>query len=260
MRMETVLSVKRLSVRAKEKTIVENISFDIGEGEAVLLSGANGSGKSTILKAIVGESTIGKDISGSIVVKGFGDVLSLNAVDLSRYRASIIYVQQRDSYGTSEIGNTIRVRDIISQSNEAYSGKPLRYSEVNNLIDKWLPSLEGNKRIFDAKSKPVKFSGGEQRLLSVLSAIAPRTNAGLIIIDEPLNNLDFSNARHISNLLNSVVKSNPKAAILIITHCRIFPFIKREIKLTPEGIRPVIEPYTFFSCMGETDDQGFYTE
>ena len=123
--METVLSVKRLTVRTKEKTIIENISFDIGEGEAVLLSGTNGSGKSTILKAIVGESTVGKDISGSIVVKGFGDVLSLNAVNLSRYRASIIYVQQRDSYATSEIGNTIRVRDIISQSNEAYSGKPL---------------------------------------------------------------------------------------------------------------------------------------
>ena len=65
--------------------------------------------------------------------------------------------------------------------------------QVNDLIDEWIPRREDNSRVFDAKSKPAKFSGGEQRLLSVLSVLATRSKAELMLIDEPLNNLDFFN-------------------------------------------------------------------
>jgi ABC-type dipeptide/oligopeptide/nickel transport system ATPase subunit len=112
--------------------------------------------------------------------------------------------------------------------------------------------------VFDAKSKPAKFSGGEQRLLSVLSVIAMRPNTDLLIIDEPLNNLDFINARNISNLINKVIRNNPEMAVLMISHCRIFPFITREIQLTSEGIQEVPEPYSCHSCFGEPDNDGFY--
>lgn len=155
------------------------------------------------------------------------------------------------------MGN-VQVRDIISENGEAFTGKSLSFSEVNELIDEWIPRRSDNSRVFDAKSRPAKFSGGEQRLLSVLSVIASRYNSELIIIDEPLNNLDFVNARNISNLINRVLKRNPKAALLMISHCRIFPFITREIKLTPAGIEEVPEHYVCHSCFGIPDDEGFY--
>ena len=253
--MESVLSIKDLSIQIKNQSLMQDISFEIGQGEAVLLSGENGVGKSTILKSIMRLESESRTINGEIVVRGYGNILSLGTTELQRYRSKIAYVQQRDDY--AEMGN-IQVKDIISESGMPSSGKALSTSEVNDLIDEWIPRRHDNKRIFSAKSKPAKFSGGEQRLLSVLSVIATRPTAELLIIDEPLNNLDFVNARNISNLINKVIRSNPKAAVLMISHCRIFPFITREIKLTPKGIQEISNKYMCHSCFGEPDEDGFY--
>ena len=153
---------------------------------------------------------------------------------------------------------SVQVRDIISESGAAHNGRTMSYSEVNDLIDEWIPRRSDNRRVFDAKARPGRFSGGEQRLLSVLSVIATRPHAELLIIDEPLNNLDFVNARNISNLLNRIKRENPKMAILMISHCRIFPFITREIKLSANGVVECDTPYICHSCFGEPDEEGFY--
>ncbi|MBR0108130.1 MAG: hypothetical protein IJM07_03295, partial [Pyramidobacter sp.] len=107
-------------------------------------------------------------------------------------------------------------------------------------------------------SKPAKFSGGEQRLLSVLSVVATRPSAELMIVDEPLNNLDFVNARNISNVINKVLRDHPQTSLLMISHCRIFPFITREIKLTADGAQELPEHYVCHSCFGEPNEKGFY--
>ncbi len=253
--METILKVTDLSIHIEKKSLMESISFDISEGEVVLLSGANGIGKSTLLKSILRLETDGKDIKGKIEVRDFGNIFELSSSNLQKYRSSIAYVQQRDDY--AEMG-TVRVGDIISECEEAHTGEMLSFSEVNNLIDEWIPRKEDNSRVFDAKSKPARFSGGEQRLLSVLSVIATRPKADLLIIDEPLNNLDFVNARNISNMINKVLKENPKMGVLMISHCRIFPFITREIKLTTSGIIETTDNYTCHSCFGEPDREGYY--
>ena len=253
--MESILTVKNLTVQINNRPLINNVSFSIDEGEAVLLSGENGIGKSTLLKALLGLESAGKQISGSIFVHGIGDILTLKPEELQRYRASVAYVPQRDDY--SSMGN-VRVRDIINDSYMAFSGSAMSDSEINSLIDKWIPRKTDNSRVFDAKTKPAKFSGGEQRLLSVLSIISTRSKANLLIIDEPLNNLDFINARNISNVINCAMKENPRMGLLMISHCRIFPFITREIKLTPDGIQNVTDRYVCHSCFGDPDENGFF--
>lgn len=253
--MENILSIDDLSIQVGTRFLMDGISFNVGESEAVLLSGANGIGKSTLLKSILRLETEGKTIKGKIINRSFGDILELNSTEIQKYRSSIAYIQQRDDY--AEMGN-IQVRDIISESGEPHSGNTLSFSEVNDLIDEWIPRRDDNSRVFDAKSKPARFSGGEQRLLSVLSVIATRSRAELLIIDEPLNNLDFVNARNISNLINRVIKSNPNMGLLMISHCRIFPFITREIKLTPNGMQEITDRYTCHSCFGEPNEKGYY--
>ena len=253
--MDSILNINELSIQIKNRNLMRGVSFSVNEGEAVLLSGANGTGKSTLLKSILQLENEGKKVSGEIFVRDYGNILTLSNDEIQRFRSNVAYVQQRDDY--AEMGN-VQVRDIISESGEASTRKTLSYSEVNDLIDEWIPRKDDNSRVFDAKSKPAKFSGGEQRLLSVLSVIATRSNADLMIVDEPLNNLDFVNARNISNLINRVIRENSKMALLMISHCRIFPFITREIKLTPEGIQNISEPYKCHSCFGEHDENGFY--
>lgn len=253
--MDTILQVENLSIQIKDRNLIQNVSFDINAGEAVLLSGANGIGKSTILKSILRLETEGKNITGSIIHHDYGDILSIDKDKLQQYRSKVAYVQQKDEY--SEMGN-IQVRDIISESGEPVSKRSLSYAEVNDLIDEWIPRKSDNTRVFDAKSKPARFSGGEQRLLSVLSVIATRSNSDLIIIDEPLNNLDFVNARNISNVLNRVIRNNPQMGLLMISHCRIFPFITREIRIAKGEIVPDTDNYKCHSCFGEPDSNGYY--
>lgn len=253
--MESIISIKNLSIQVKHRTLMQNISFDVDSGDAILLSGENGIGKSSIFKCIMHLETEGKKINGEIVHHSFGNILALDDNELQRYRSSIAYIPQKDEY--SEMGR-IQVRDVISNSGEAHSGIYMSYSEVNDLIDEWLPRRGDNSRIFDAKSRPGKFSGGEQRLLQVFSVIATRSDSDLLIIDEPLNNLDFVNARHISNLINKVIRDNPQMGVLMISHCRIFPFITRELKLTSDGINEISEPYICHSCFGKPDEKGFY--
>ena len=253
--MENIMTVKDLTVQVNNSPLFKNVSFSIGEGEAVLLSGENGIGKSTLLKTLLGLEPAGKRISGSITVRGVGDILSLKPEELQRYRASVAYVPQRDDY--SSLGN-VCVRDIISDSRMAFSGEILSNAEVNGLIDEWIPRKGDDSRVFDAKAKPGKFSGGEQRLLSVLSIISTRSKADLLIIDEPLNNLDFINARNISNVINRAMKENPHMGLLMISHCRIFPFITREIKLNAEGIQEIKDRYICHSCFGDPDENGYY--
>ena len=253
--MESILTVNGLTIQRSNRQLVRNASFCIGEGEAVLLSGENGIGKSTLLKALLGLESAGKQISSSIIVRGIGNVLTLKPEELQHLRASVAYVPQRDDY--SSMGN-IRVRDIISDSRAAFSGESMSDADVNDLIDEWIPRKKDNSRVFDAKAKPAKFSGGEQRLLSVLSIIATRSKADLLIIDEPLNNLDFINARNISNVINRAIKENPHMGLLMISHCRIFPFITREIKLTPDGIQNVADRYACHSCFGNPDVNGYF--
>lgn len=253
--MEEILKVKNLSIQIKDRTLIQNISFAVKNGEAILLSGANGVGKSTLLKSILCLETDGKRISGEVVDHKFGNIFALNRTQIQQYRSTVAYIQQKDEY--AEMG-AVQVKDIISDSYEASTGKSLSFSEVNDLIDEWLPRRNDNSRVFDAKSRPSKFSGGEQRLLSVLSIVATRPKAELMVIDEPLNNLDFANARIISNLINKVIHENSKMGLLMISHCRIFPFITRELKLTNTGIFDISEHYVCHSCFGEPDQYGFY--
>ncbi len=255
MSLDSILTIDQLMIQYSDRVLIKDVSFDIKENEAVLLSGANGIGKSTLLKTILGLEPSGKRISGSIVVRGFGDILALSDVDIQRFRASIAYVQQKDDY--SEMGN-ITVRDVISDSSQSYSGKTLSFGEVDDLIDKWIPRKKDGRPVFNSKNKPKHFSGGEQRLLSVLSVLATRNHADLLIIDEPLNNLDFENARNISNVINRVIQENPHMGLLMISHCRIFPFITREIELTPEGIKHSMDHYVCHSCFGHPDVNGYF--
>ncbi len=252
--MNNILQIKDLSISIKKKDIVKNVSFNIEEGDSILLSGNNGVGKSSVLKAIMGLEVEGKTISGSIDYLNFGNLLTLDKNKLQSFRSEVAYVPQKDEY--SDMGS-VQVRDIISESANAYLGRSMSNSEVNDLIDEWIPR-NNKKRIFDAKSKPAKFSGGEQRLLSVLSIVATRSDTKLMIIDEPLNNLDFDNIRNISNIINKVVRDNHKMGLLMISHCRIFPFINREIKLTNDGVVELEGRYSCHSCFGETDEEGFY--
>ena len=258
--MEPILKVSNLNIVLSDGTnIVKNVSFEIKSGEVVAISGANGCGKSTILKAIMRVDEAHKNITGSISYLGGKNMLTMVKNELQAFRAEVAYVPQKDDYTC--YGKRMTVFDAMMDSAESYSTKQFSKNDIVQLFDRYeLRVYDENtgKPLFYEKSCPSKLSGGQQRMLSIISAVAVREDAKLFIIDEPLNNLDFKNARKVSNLITRIHKENPDAAILMVTHCRIFPAITRLITLEKGVIVPNTEEYYCHSCFGTANEDGFY--
>lgn len=257
--MDTILSVSNLRISLANGTnIIDDVSFEIKSGEVVAIVGDNGAGKSTILKAIMREDSVHKKISGNISYCGGKNILEMNDKELQEFRAKVAYVSQKDEY--NNLGKKITVFDVMMDSAAVYSSKQYEKEDVKQLFDRYKLRIydENGKPLFYEKSRPAKLSGGQQRLLSIVSAVAVRENAKLFIIDEPLNNLDFKNARKISNLITRIHKENPDAAILMVTHCRIFPAITRLITLEKGVLIPNREEYVCHSCFGKANKEGYY--
>jgi ABC-type glutathione transport system ATPase component len=258
--VETILSVSNLDITLPGGIhIVKGISFEIKSGEVVAIAGENGSGKSTILKAIMREDENGKKICGSISYCSGKNILEMSENELQSFRSEVAYVSQKDEY--HNIGKKITVFDVLMDSADMYSAKKISRNDVSRLFDKYQLRVfdeNTNKPLFYEKSRPAKLSGGQQRMLSIVASVAVREDAKLFIIDEPLNNLDFKNARKISNLITRIHKENPDAAILMVTHCRIFPAITRLITLRDGAIVSNEEEYHCYSCFGTPNQDGYY--
>ena len=258
--METIIKVSNLSIVLPNGTkIIKDVSFEIKSGEVVAIVGENGSGKSTILKAIMREDESHKTISGSISYCGGKNILDMTNNELQAFRAEVAYVSQKDEY--NNIGKNITVFDVMMDSADLYSAKQFSRDDIKQLFDRYqLRIYDENtgKPLFYEKSRPAKLSGGQQRMLSIISAVAVREDAKLFIIDEPLNNLDFKNARKISNLITRIHKENPNAAILMVTHCRIFPAITRLVTINNGLVVPNEGDYQCHSCFGKANRDGYY--
>ena len=258
--METILKVSNLNIVLPNGTnIIKDVSFEIKSGEVVAIVGENGCGKSTILKAIMREDEGRKTISGCISYCGGKNILDMSDNELQTFRSKVSYVPQKDEY--NNIGKRITVFDVMMDSADLYSSKQFSKDDVRQLFDRYqLRVYDENtgKPLFYEKSCPAKLSGGQQRMLSIISAVAVREDAKFFIIDEPLNNLDFKNARKISNLITRIHKENPNAAILMVTHCRIFPAITRLITINNGVVVPNQEEYQCHSCFGKANSDGYY--
>lgn len=261
--METVLKVTNLSIHTRDgdRCIIKDVSFEVHAGEVVAISGENGAGKSSILKAIMRHGMGDKRVDGCISYCSGENILTMKDSELQRFRAEVAYVPQRDEYDS--IGKSVTVLDVISDSARLYLGKPFSDDDVKALFDRYKLRVydpDTGKPQFYENARPAKLSGGQQRMLSIISAVAVREDAKLFIIDEPLNNLDFRNARKVSDLITRIHKNNPNAAILMVTHCRIFPAVTRMITVRDGTVSETEETYVCHSCFGKPNAEGYYEQ
>ena len=253
-----ILEVKNLSFSAGNKLILKDVNLSICRGEYVLLSGLNGSGKSTFLKILANnidsKQYTNFKVDGHILDKNDCDVLE----DKNRevFGKTICYVPQEDCF----VGSTILEELKITLS---FSG----FKVNNNEIIKLLERLQLSKALLSIdesvteigkilKLKPEKLSGGQKKLVSIISAVVKCEQADICLIDEPLNNLDIKHVRAICNLL-TYINRNLGKAIILVSHCRVFPNISAEYMFeNGQIIRQ--EKQNCYACFGKPDEQGYY--
>lgn len=167
----------------KSCPILKDVTFTAGTGETIGLIGANGVGKSTLLKLLVGLHT---DYEGSIRIGG----LAVAKENLPDIREKIGYVfQDADSQLFMS-----RVSDDIAFAPRNYG---LPEEEVQQRVQKALDMVQ----ISHLKDKQIyKMSGGEKKLASIATILAMTPEA--ILMDEPSIALDPKNRRNLIHILN----------------------------------------------------------
>lgn len=251
--MDEIIRINNLNLKYKDKEILNNTSINFYKGDVCLIEGPNGTGKSTFLKSLLGIDRSIRDESGEIFINDSNNIVTMNNGELQKVRQQVCYLEQKDYY-ENFLGFT--VFEILKDSYSVYKGSKLNNADVEFIKDTF---YKFNKDLsFDLKTKVKKLSGGQSRLLSIISSICLRKDSNVFIIDEPLNNLDINNVVKISNLLNEIVRANKDAVFLIVSHCKIFPFINKTISIENKKLINKGNNFICHSCFGEYDEDGFY--
>ena len=193
--MKKILEVKNLNKSYKESLAVNDLSFDVYEGEILGLLGPNGAGKSTTISIL---STLLKSDSGDVSI--FGLDLNDQAHKIKGYLG--IVPQEIAIY-----------EDISAYRNVAFFASlyGVKKSELNKKVIDALRFVGLNDKKDD---KPKTFSGGMKRRLNIACAIAHQPK--LLILDEPTVGIDPQSRNHILTSLKKLKEIG--TTIIYTTH------------------------------------------
>jgi sulfate transport system ATP-binding protein len=188
-------SVQGISKRFKKTQILENISFDVAEGESLVLLGASGSGKTTILRIIAGLELPDK---GRVTLHG-KDVTDLPARERGVGVIFQAYALFPRMTVEKNIGFGLKIRRVPRKE---------RKETVDRLLK--LVQLEAHR-----KKYPWQLSGGQQQRVAIARTLAYKPQ--VLLFDEPFGALDAQTRVHLRREIRSLLKQ-VKVPSVFITH------------------------------------------
>jgi iron(III) transport system ATP-binding protein len=195
--MKTLLSLQNISVAYQQQKIVENISFNLVEGEISCLLGPSGCGKTTLLRTIAGFE---KPNAGTIKLNDCIISDSENVVPPEKRRIGMVFqdfalfphltVEQNIIFGLNKKNSDTNIK---------------RCNELLKLIN-----LEGSNSKY-----PHQLSGGQQQRVALARAMAPRPE--ILLLDEPFSSLDVELREQLAREIRQILKQENITAVLV-TH------------------------------------------
>jgi putative ABC transport system ATP-binding protein len=193
---------KKFSSGGGNVTAVDDISFEVPEGQFASIIGKSGSGKSTLLSLL---GALDKPTSGKIEVDD-KDITKLRDHSLIRYRGRQIgFVFQNYNL----VPNLSAFENVMLPMEFAGKSKLYRKTRAKELLERVGFDEAMQKR------KPGKLSGGEQQRVAIARALANKPS--LILADEPTGNLDSNTGKMIFEFLHELAKTE-NTTIIAVTH------------------------------------------
>jgi len=176
--------------------VLRDISFKVFPGEALLLLGNNGTGKSTLLRGIAGDPQV--YMNGKLQFKN--DVLKCRPKDL--LNKGIIWVPQH--------GGTFAALSVL---------KNLQMAAKKFASDGYKPALELFPDIACFIDKKTEMLSGGQRRMVELAVLPLMKHPSVLLLDEPTSSLSSENAARFHHYLNSIMENG--TALIIATHIEL---------------------------------------
>ena len=198
---------------------LSGVSFSIEEGEFVVILGASGAGKSTILNILGGMDTA---TSGNVFVGG-RDITGFNE-------------KERTAYRGSEVGFVFQfynlIQNLTALENVEFASEvckdPLDAKDI-------LQKVGLSQRI---KNFPSQLSGGEQQRVAIARAIAK--NPLLLLCDEPTGALDYVTGKAVLKLLQDLNQETKKCVVLVTHNTAIASMADKVISVKSGQIESVV--------------------
>jgi len=191
-----MLKIEKISSGYGKKQVLFDVSLEVQKGDVVLLTGGNGSGKSTMLKCIYNLLPLW---SGEIEFFG-SKTAHLKPSDL--IHKGIVYIPQKDFY----------FENLSVHENLQISGNLLPNDVLKVRIEEVL-ELTGLLKF--KKRKPFDLSGGERKILAFGMALIHKPN--LLLFDEPFAGVDAKNSTTLLELFKETI-INPENGVIIVEH------------------------------------------
>ncbi|MGH9088417.1 MAG: metal ABC transporter ATP-binding protein [Acidimicrobiales bacterium] len=195
---QDVLAVDEVSVSLGGRQILDQVSFSLAAGTFCGLIGSNGAGKTTLLRMILG--LVAPD-AGRVRVAGG---------TRSRHHPQVGYVPQKINL---EPDMPVRARDLVALGLDGHRfGMPRPSASRRAAVEEMLDAVGGTGF---AGSRVGTLSGGEQQRVMIAHALISRPQ--LLLLDEPLANLDIRAANEVVDLLAKIA-ADQHVAILLSAH------------------------------------------
>jgi zinc/manganese transport system ATP-binding protein len=189
--MFPLLELDGVGVRLGGRQVLSDVSFTVGKGEFAAIIGPNGAGKTTLIRAILG-------------------LRPTSAGRVSKGDATIGYVPQKIVID-SDI--PMRARDVVALGLDGHKlGFPLPSRKRREQVDQALADVGAAGY---AEARVGELSGGEQQRVLIAHALVSRPQ--MLLLDEPLTNLDLRSEQEIVTLLGKLVREQ-EIAVLLSAH------------------------------------------
>lgn len=212
-----MLNIKDLDVQINDKKILEGLNLNIKEGEVHVLMGLNGTGKSTLVKAISGHyDTI--ITHGSITYKN-KDLLSL---DVATRANEGIFMSFQNPIEIPGVNNMYFLKTALNEKRKYLNQEELNAASFLKLTKSKIEQFELDGEVLK-RNLNEGFSGGEKKRNELLQLLILEPD--LLLLDEIDSGLDIDAMKTVANGINSLLDG--KRSILMITHYeRLLDLIK----------------------------------